>query len=163
MINTVGTAEAPVVVLGIPDAGRRPVITGEGAVTRLELSYWNENRSVIKIGGSNLPSDDIVPAHVTLQSLDIRSGRPAYAFIDDAGGAGTYAQNAAAVHVEIGTDITIHDCLLHDCGNGLFVSSPASRITTLAGWPEELNDLANQIYADFNKEHGTDFRFQLKR
>jgi len=33
----------------------------------------------------------------------------------------------------------------------------------LAGWPEEFNAVADKIYADFNKEHGTDFKFQLKK
>jgi ribonuclease Z len=34
--------------------------------------------------------------------------------------------------------------------------------SVLAGWPEEVNALAEQIYADFNKENGTDFKFELK-
>jgi hypothetical protein len=33
----------------------------------------------------------------------------------------------------------------------------------LAGWPEELDGVANKIYSDFNKEQGTDFKFQLKK
>jgi ribonuclease Z len=35
--------------------------------------------------------------------------------------------------------------------------------SVLAGWPEEFNDVANKIYADFNKEHGTDYTFELKK
>ncbi len=34
--------------------------------------------------------------------------------------------------------------------------------SVIAGWPEEVNALAEQIYADFNKENGTDFKFELK-
>ena len=34
--------------------------------------------------------------------------------------------------------------------------------SVLAGWPEEFNDVADKIYADFNKKHGTDLKFQLK-
>ena len=33
----------------------------------------------------------------------------------------------------------------------------------LDGWPEELDPVAEKIYADFNKKHGTDFKFQLKK
>jgi len=33
----------------------------------------------------------------------------------------------------------------------------------LAGWPEELNAVAEKIYSDFNKEHETDYKFQLKK
>ncbi len=125
VINTVATAEAPLVVLGVrdPATGARPVISGDGAVTRLALDYWNEGRSVVKIGGSNLPTDDVVPAHVHVQGLEIRSGRPGYAFTDDAGAPGTYSTNAAAVHAEIGAHLTIEDCVLTDCGNGLFAGS----------------------------------------
>jgi ribonuclease Z len=35
--------------------------------------------------------------------------------------------------------------------------------SVLAGWPEEVTPLAEQIYADFNKKHGTDYKFQLKK
>ena len=35
--------------------------------------------------------------------------------------------------------------------------------SVLEGFPEEVNELAEQIYADFNKEHGTDFKFKLKK
>jgi len=31
------------------------------------------------------------------------------------------------------------------------------------GFPEEVQTLTEQIYADFNKEHGTSFEFQLKK
>jgi hypothetical protein len=120
VLNTRAEADSPVVVLGVKDSGRRPIISGEDAVTRQELNYWNEVRSVVKIGGSNLPNDSVVPAYIYVQGLDIRSARPPYEFWDDSGNRQTYATNAAAVHVEIGEHITIHDCLLHDAGNGLF-------------------------------------------
>ncbi len=35
--------------------------------------------------------------------------------------------------------------------------------SVLAAWPEEFNDLAAKIYADFNKKNGTDYKFQLKK
>jgi len=125
VINTVAAADQPLVVLGVADpaTGARPVISGDQATTRLALDYWNEGRSVVKIGGSNLPADDLVPAHVFVQDLEIRSGRPGYAFTDDAGQAGTYGSNAAAIHVETGAHITIERCVLADCGNGLFASA----------------------------------------
>jgi ribonuclease Z len=34
--------------------------------------------------------------------------------------------------------------------------------SVLAGWPEDVNTLVEEIYTDFNKEHGTDYKFQLK-
>jgi ribonuclease Z len=35
--------------------------------------------------------------------------------------------------------------------------------SVLAGWPEEFNEVADEIYSDFNKEHGTEYKFQLKK
>ncbi len=128
VLNTIATADKPLVVRGVMEGDNRPVITGEDAVTRLELSYWNENRSVIKIGGSNLPSDDLTPAYIRVENLDIRSARPAYQFTNDDGGTETYSSNAAAVHIERGDHITIHNCLLHDAGNGLFSGHGSSSV-----------------------------------
>jgi ribonuclease Z len=34
--------------------------------------------------------------------------------------------------------------------------------SVLDGWPAEVEELADQIYKDFNKKHGTDYKFQLK-
>ena len=34
----------------------------------------------------------------------------------------------------------------------------------LSGWPnKEFDPIADKIYADFNKENGTDYKFQLKK
>ena len=33
----------------------------------------------------------------------------------------------------------------------------------LEGWPEELDAVTDKIYKDFNKEQGTEFKFQLKK
>jgi ribonuclease Z len=35
--------------------------------------------------------------------------------------------------------------------------------SVLEGWPQEFDDVAEQIYEEFNKKHGTDFKFQLKK
>jgi ribonuclease Z len=35
--------------------------------------------------------------------------------------------------------------------------------SVLAGWPEEFDAVADKIYADYNKKHGTELKFQLKK
>ena len=35
--------------------------------------------------------------------------------------------------------------------------------SVLAGGPEEVQEVAEEIYSDFNKKHGTDYKFQLKK
>lgn len=121
-----GTAEAPVVVRGIPSNGKLPVITGVNAKTRSALDYWNRPRSVIKVGGSSRPS--AFPSHITIENLDVRSGRPPYTFKNASGATETYSENAASVHIEQGSFITIRNCILHDSGNGIFTGSSASDV-----------------------------------
>lgn len=120
VINAVGTSEQPIIVRGIPGpGGQRPVIDGRDAVTRTQLSFWNDERGVIKVGGSSIPSDGL-PTHVLIEGLEIRSGRPPFTFFDDGGNQLTYADNAAAIYVEKAANLTVRDNELHDCGNGLF-------------------------------------------
>jgi hypothetical protein len=145
VLNTTATADEPLVVLGVASAGRRPIISGKDAVTRQQLSYWNENRAVIKVGGSNLPTDQEVPSHIFIQRLDIRSARPPFTFTDDSGQAASYIENAAAIHVEIGAHITIHDCLLHDAANGLFASAQTTDLRVSGNHIYD-NGMENSIY-----------------
>ncbi len=120
VINRVGTASAPVTVRGVADAsGALPVIIGEGATTRTQLNYWNEERGILKIGGSNSPPDG-TPAYIVVENLHFKRARGAFT---GRYGAGTYAANAAAIYVEKGDHITIRNCEMEDCGNGLFIAA----------------------------------------
>lgn len=123
VIGRQGTSTQPIVVKGIPGpGGELPVIDGRDATTRSQLNFWNEVRGVIKIGGSNTPSDTL-PSHILLEDLEIRSGRPPYTFTDTDGDLQTYSDNAAGIYVEKGQHITIRGCVVHDSGNGLFIGA----------------------------------------
>ena len=118
-----GTAEAPIVVSGVPGpSGQLPVIDGNGATTRIALNYTNEERGVLKIGSANIPADTL-PAHILIENLEIRSGRPPFSFTNDSGSASSYQNNAAAIYVEKAEHLTIRNCTLHDSGNGLFIGA----------------------------------------
>ncbi len=120
VICRVGTQSNPIVVRGIPNgSGVRPVIDGREAVTRTQLNFWNEQRGVIKIGGANSPADT-TPEHIIIEDLDIRSGRPGFYFTGR-NGRTEYVNNCAAVYVEKGNHLTVRRCMLHDCGNGIFI------------------------------------------
>jgi len=160
VIAVTGTADAPIVVSGIPEAGKLPVITGENAVTRLELDYWNENRSVIKIGGSSYPSQ--FPTHIIIENLDIRSARPPYTFTDDNGNSGTYQTNAAAIHVEMGEQITIRNCILHDSGNGFFAGSQSSDLLLEGNFVFD-NGIEGSIYHHNSYTESLGITFQFNR
>lgn len=160
VINVAATADDPVVVLGVASSGNRPIISGDQATTRQALDYWNEVRSIIKIGGSSIPNNPDGPSHIYVQGLDIRSARPAYSFTDDSGHAGTYSENAAAVHVEEGEAIIIHDCLLHDAGNGLFTGHQSSHLT-ISGNHVYDNGIDSSIYHhnSYTESRGILFEF----
>lgn len=153
VIGLQGTSTASISVRGVPGpAGQLPVIDGQNAVTPSPLNYWNEARSVIKIGGSNVP-DNSVAKWIVIEGLDVRGARPPNTFTADDHSVQTYSMNAAAIHIELGENITIRNCIIRDSGNGLFVSSSGedvSRNITIEG---------NYIYSNGNSgslfEHNT--------
>lgn len=122
-----GTQDKPIVVKGIPsEKGELPVVDGRRAVTRPQLRYWGEQRGIVKIGGARDPADTM-PAHIVIENLDIRSARPSF-FYFSSEGLQKYFQNAAAIFIEKGEHITIRNCYLHDCGNGLFIAPDSKEI-----------------------------------
>ncbi|MCF6296102.1 MAG: T9SS type A sorting domain-containing protein [Flavobacteriaceae bacterium] len=123
VINRQGTDTNRIEIIGISGPqGQQPVIDGDGAVTVAGVNFWNERRGVIKIGGSNTPADGL-PSYITIENLEIRSGRPTYQFTNDDGQTETYASNAASIYIEKGANIIIRNCTLHDSGNGLFIGA----------------------------------------
>jgi len=121
------TSDEPVVVLGVPEDGLLPEITGAGAVTRSALDYWSDTRGVIKIGGSSAPAVENAQ-HVFIECLDISGARNTVGFTDDAGESQTYDENASAIYVENGAHITLRGNAFHDSGNGLFVANQSSDV-----------------------------------
>ena len=123
VINRQGTTAQPIEVIGVNGPlGQQPVIDGNGAVTVAGVNFWNEQRGVIKIGGSNTPPDGL-PTYITIDNLEIISGRPPYQFTDDNGQTQTYAENAASIYVEKGANLIIRNCTIRDSGNGIFIGA----------------------------------------
>ena len=118
-----GTANAPIVVRGVPNQnGELPIIDGSGATTPTNLNFTGDARSVIKIGSANIPADT-TPKYITIENLDIRSAHPNYQFTDEFGATGTYSSAASSIYVEKGENITVENCKLSDSANGFFVAS----------------------------------------
>lgn len=139
VINRQGTPTNPIKIIGVNGPqDQQPIIDGDGAVTPSGLDYWNENRGVIKIGGSGIPSDGL-PSHIIIENLEIRSARPPYQFTNDQGQIETYVDNAASIYVEKAAHLTIRNCKLHDSGNGLFIGA-------FGGQTEDILIENNHIY-----------------
>jgi len=148
VIAAQGTEQQPFVVRGVPNPyGELPVIDGREAITRNQINFWNEDRGVIKIGGANKPAVD-EPTWIVFENLEIRSGRPPYQFTGRSGRT-SYGINAASVYVENGQNITLRNCILHDSGNGLFVSHASRNVLVEGCWIYE-NGIEGSIY-----EHNT--------
>lgn len=128
VIGANGTQTQPVVIHGVlSENGDLPIIDGNGAVTRTELDYWNENRGLIKIGGTSTPSDNA--NWIVVENLDIRNARPGYYFTDKNGSNIEYTNNAASVYIEKGENLTIRNCKIHDSGNGIFCTYTGKKVT----------------------------------
>ncbi|WP_299220262.1 SdiA-regulated domain-containing protein [uncultured Aquimarina sp.] len=123
VINRQGTADKRIEIIGINGPqGQQAVIDGNDAVTVAGVNFWNEERGVIKIGGSNVPVDGL-PNYITIENLEIRSGRSPYQFTNDNGQTSTYSDNAASIYVEKAANLIIRNCTMHDSGNGLFIGA----------------------------------------
>jgi len=141
------------------------VLDGNGATTRSTLNYWNQERGVVKIGGASVPADTM-PRYISIENLEIRSGRPPYTFTANNGAARSYTSNAASIYVEKGEHITIRNCTLHDSGNGLFVGSLAdqpSRNFLIEGTYIHSNGNTGSIHQHNNYSAAIGIVFQYNR
>jgi len=158
VIARTGIQNSPIVFYGVPSGnGALPVIDGRNAVTRLQLDYWSENRGIINIGGSSIPNQ--TPNYIIIENLEIRSARPPYTFYNDQGNLTSYAENASTIYVVEGSNITIRNCILHDCGNGFFVAHQGKNIL-IEGCYIYDNGIENSIYEHNNYTEAQGIIFQ---
>jgi len=154
-----GSESSRITITGIPNSdGELPIISGENASTRSELNFWNDSRGIIKIGGANNPPDTM-PAYITIENLDIQSGRPAYNFTDRNSQSKNYSGNCAAVYIEKGEHIIIRNCNIHDCGNGIFAGHETLNLLVESCYIYN-NGISNSIYMHNNYTETKSIVFQ---
>ena len=127
VVNAAGTSNAPIVIAGMPNGSDLPVITGQDAVTRSQLSYPNQERSIIKIGGADRPSGNRAE-WVFIENLVIEGANANNSFRDSDGRSRSYATNAASVHIQRGRNIHLRNNVLTNSGNGLFSGFESSQL-----------------------------------
>lgn len=120
VISAQGTEEKPVIIHGVPGPeGQLPKIDGNNATTRATMAFSNQKRGLIKIGQGTTPA-----RFVTIENLEIYNAHPTKKYINPGNGQpAAYGNNASGIWVENGENITIRNCTVRDCGNGLFVTS----------------------------------------
>lgn len=162
VINAQGTAQNPIQIIGVNGPqGQQPVIDGNGAVTVSSVNFWNEPRGVIKIGGSNTPSDGL-PQHIIIDNLEIRSGYKDYSFTNDNGGTETYSNNAASIYVEKAANLIIRNCTLTDSGNGLFIGANGGQTQNILIEKNHIygNGVVDRFYEHNNYSAAINITFQ---
>jgi len=158
VVNSTGTADKPVVVLGVPEGDALPVISGENATTRAELDYWNENRGIVKVGAANAPAGPA--AYVTIECLEITTARPGTSFEAADGSSTEYSENAACLYLEEGAHVTLRHNTVHGCGNGIFASSGSSDVLVSGNYVyDNGNDGSIYEHNSYTEALGITFEF----
>jgi hypothetical protein len=144
LIAAQGTAAAPVRICGVRGPnGERPIIDGNGAVTRRALAadYGNttytsdihQGRSVIVIKQLASKADywTAFPKYIQIDGLNIKRGHPNYKFTDAAGATKSYDSFGACIWVDRGQNVQILDNEISDCQMAVFSKSADSGDFTL--------------------------------
>ena len=137
-ISGEGTAERPIRVVGVSGPnGERPVIDGENATTHpgdvwptfvsggVEQSNGDLGLVMVYRG----PGRDYgyKPKHIEISGLEIRHGRKTYTFTDAGGAVRRFS--GSGIWMLGCEDVSIIDCKIHDCGDGIFAKSNGEEAT----------------------------------
>lgn len=137
-ISGEGTADRPIRVMGVPGPnGERPVIDGENATTH-PGDVWptfvsgGEEQSIGDLGLVMVyrgPGRDFEykPKHIEISGLEIRHGRKTYTFTDAGGAVRRYG--GSGIWMLGCEDVSIINCKIHDCGDGIFAKSNGEEAT----------------------------------
>lgn len=127
LISNSGAANQPIRISGAPGPqGQKPVLDGENATTSSQFRFpysGTAARGLIAISRSQTQQDGYKPKYIEIDGLELRNANALYTFRDDQGTIAQYRPNASAVFVERGENLTISNCTLTGCGNGLFIAS----------------------------------------
>jgi len=140
-----GTKESPIVIMGIPEEGKLPIIDGSLANQFQEEQITESGRWLIKVGDGT-PGD-----HIQIKNLELRNANNSQAFAVD-GHAQSFDDNAAGVFVRFGKHVLISGCKIHSCGNGIQTSyGPKVSHVTLNSC--RIYDNGNHLNLKSDQEH----------
>lgn len=133
-ISGSGTAAQPILIRGIPDpiTGALPVIDGDGAITAPNTDFRSpvfEPFGVILVTprATGYIYGQTFPSYITIESLDIRNGlydpTGARHFTDQHGVVRLYDTFACGIYIEFARHLTVRNCEISNCANGIFANS----------------------------------------
>lgn len=134
-IRAQGTPSSPVIIRGISGpGGERPILDGINATTRTTDTYGYpplQDLGLVIIFRSDADPFEYKPKHILLEGLEIRNADAGNGntFSDAAGLTRSWAENACGIWALGVENLTIRDCAIHTCGNGLFIASKGEEET----------------------------------
>jgi len=116
LLHGEGSEETPIILKGIADEyGNMPVLDGTNASSQKDISIWNEDRQIIKIGQAN----DKLSDYIIVEGFELRNANNTNKFIDTKENEKQYLENACGIRVEYGKHIIIRNCNIYSNGNGI--------------------------------------------
>jgi hypothetical protein len=85
------------------------------------------------------------PSFVRVENLELHGAYSQRQFTGLAGGKLDYSDLAAGVYVQLGADVTVESCVIHDCDYGIFTQA---KDDTLAGATERLTVRSSRVYGN---------------
>gem|GEM_PF-1454699 len=158
LISEQGTANAPITVCGVADgSGNRPVLDGDDATTRPGMQSdfaATQHRGLITLAAQEGDPWGTKPEFVVVDGFELTGAFPGNTFTDYQGNTQTYPNNAAALFIERGENITFRDNIIRGNGNGIFGASADSEETFSRNILVEANEFAaNSVPTRFSEHH----------
>ncbi len=150
-VGAAGTASKPVIINGVTDStGTRPKFNFKNAKTSAGCNgfFTSSTYSLETYGGvvvsAPLNAASPKPSFITIQNLDLYGAADGNTFTKVGGGTGSYA-SSAAVWIQVGTDVTLANDLLHDSAYGVFTMTKNSDPTYMC---ERIKLRSNRIWGN---------------
>jgi len=125
-----GTAENPVIVRGIPNAGGDlPILTAKDAITDAQFvdyfsALYTEDLAMFLIHrGPNDSWATYKPKHIIFEYLEFIGTRPENTFTDQFGNIRNYSTFGTAICGIVCENLTIRHCKIHDNSQGIFTNT----------------------------------------
>ncbi len=111
-----GTPELPIIITGVPENGKLPVIDGSNAVqTELQIPQ-HFGRSLITIG------DETPGNYVAIKRLILKNANNSEKYYASES-LKSYKDNAAGIFLWKGHHVTVSGCIISACGNGILTNA----------------------------------------